>query len=349
MHHLSFQLLDITETLEVIDYNRYSEPTNAVKPTSDGEYDNPENILNRLANAKGEAQLGLGCAIGYIIESDKLNNLVTMQNSYDPSTDDVFAFHEFYNPSLEHQFISSNEMINNVGWKTSIFSLPSNSYFFKGANIQLGDTINFDGKTSKADFNLTEVGVGFSRQCFLAYVNAAIESTSKSDMEESEKAVLLRDLKLLKYGNETYIPSDDFVWKLGGSYTQYATQTAGPRLLSGIDVSPHSSYSSIFVSSFDAEVLKRANLDEGYLGGLFPFRLYALFVSIGEEGVDDNCALIRSIIDYSCQYESTISEVINKSYSSVQIEALPRNRVKVKYTITAVPNGTNSVSFKATY
>ena len=344
MHHLSFQLLDVTKVLNTIDENRYTPPTGAVKPITNGEYDNPENILNRLSTLGGTAQLGFGCAIGYILESYKFNDLVNNINQFDFYNDNLFSFHEFYDPSMFCQCISSIENFNNIGGKTSIFSLPLDSYFFKGVNIQLGDTIDLNGKSSKNDF-----GPENSVECFNAYIDVALNAVSNSDMEEDKKNILLRDLKLLKSGNNEYIPSEEFLQQIGGNYTVYHGQTAGPRLVSSFWNPTAGQYETSIYSSFNSELLKSINLDEGYLENNLQFKLYALFVSFGEEGIDDNCTLMKTNLGSPSYYETIVPETADKANVSVIIETLPKNRVNVKYTIKAVPDGTNSISFKVNY
>jgi hypothetical protein len=81
-----------------------------------------------------------------------------------------------------------------------------------------------------------------------------------------------------------------------------------------------------------------------------PFKLYALLVSIGEEGVSDACMLHRLCkVGDDIPYTRMEENKINSDYAAVEIIPLPRNRAKVRYTISAVPNGINSISFKANY
>jgi hypothetical protein len=48
-------------------------------------------------------------------------------------------------------------------------------------------------------------------------------------------------------------------------------------------------------------------------------------------------------------YDTVQTQTLGAQNIQVEITPLPRNRARVAYTITAVPNGTTGISFKATY
>jgi hypothetical protein len=367
--HLSFQLVDLTEALKYIDRDRYemysidngkSPYSNRKMPETDCDYSNSENILNRMCNSysgKGCYLLGtvsLGCFMCLLIESPKFTNTdVDLTNR-------AFTDHEFLDPALPHQFMSTAKFsLYNAETKglPSIFSLSDDSYFFKGANIQLPSVLatttlpnygNIDLYNKTDLFNNRIVTTPL--ECLDLYLNTAKEIVRNSDMEENDKNVLLRDLNLLKFGFNDYIPG----------------QSVGPRL-SNTDMENYSFNSPLFgddvklpintTGKFDLDILKDLRIDEGYISGMSdyqnlnpPFKLYALLVSIGREGESDACMLHKLCkVGDDIPYTRMEENKINSDYAAVEIIPLPRNRAKVRYTISAVPNGINSISFKANY
>jgi hypothetical protein len=98
--------------------------------------------------------------------------------------------------------------------------------------------------------------------------------------------------------------------------------------------------------------LKQARALEGYNtpAGEFnypKFTIWALLVSVGEEGVDDDCCLESITIGDHVTYETEVSYPIENV--QVEITPLPRNRCKVNYTITANPGNNGKLEFKVTY
>ena len=369
--HLSFQLVDLTEALKYIDSDRYewysidngkSPYSDRKMPENDCDYSDSENILNRICNSdggKGCSLLGtvsLGCLMCLLIESPKFTNTdVDLTNR-------AFTDHEFLDPSLPHQFMSTTK--SNILFASeeteglpSIFSLSDDSYFFKGANIQLPNVLatTTSPKYGNIDlYNKTDLfntGIVTTQlECLDLYLNTAKEIVRNSDMEENDKNVLLRDLNLLKFGFNDYIPG----------------QSVGPRL-SNTNMTNYSFNSPLFgddvilpintTGKFDLDILKDLRIDEGYISGMSdyqnlnpPFKLYALLVSIGREGETDACMLHKLCkVGDDIPYTSMEENKINSDYAAVEIIPLPRNRAKVRYTISAVPNGINSISFKANY
>ena len=367
--HLSFQLVDLTEALKYIDRDRYEmysidngkgPYSNRKMPETDCDYSNSENILNRICNSdsgKGCSlfgTVGLGCLMCLLIESPKFANTnVDLTNR-------AFTDHEFLDPALPHQFMSTAKFsLYDAETKglSSIFSLSDDSYFFKGANIQLPSVLATTTLPNYGKIDLYDKTDLFNNrivttrlQCLDLYLNTAKEVVRNSDMEENDKNILLRDLNLLKFGFNDYTPGQSVGPRL--SNTSISENIVGGGLFGDDVTSPINT-----TGKFDLDILKDLRIDEGYISGMSdyqnlnpPFKLYALLVSVGREGETDACMLHRlENVGDNISYTRMEENKINSDYAAVEIIPLPRNRAKVRYTISAVPNGINSISFKANY
>jgi hypothetical protein len=157
-------------------------------------------------------------------------------------------------------------------------------------------------------------------------------------------------LNLLKFGFNDYTPGQSVGPRL--SNTNISENIVGGGLFGDDVTSPINT-----TGKFDLDILKDLRIDEGYISGMSdyqnlnpPFKLYALLVSVGKEGETDACMLHRlENVGDNISYTRMEENKINSDYAAVEIIPLPRNRAKVRYTISAVPNGINSISFKANY
>ena len=263
----------------------------------------------------------------------------------------------------------------------NIFSISKDSYLFKGANIQLGENEtlnkpNFINRDKIHKFLKTSVNETIStpsqilsdapaKDCTLAYINKAYTAIMNSDMQESDKNNLIKDLQLVA---SSIVGINNYNGELTNiNYSGNSGQKIGfSTFIKGKDpeyVNPYGTFFN-FASPFNTDyesdnkclermvnVVKELNGTVGYDNYEGPFTVYALLLSVGEEGVDDNCLLkgieIGTGQEFEVQFPSTIK--LGTQNIQVQITPLPRNRAKVTYTITAVPEGATGITFKATY
>ena len=179
-------------------------------------------------------------------------------------------------------------------------------------------------------------------------------------MNEDDKAQLIKDIFLLR-GSTSGIDSlinpeliNTNKQRIGfASYCRESrSNSPDPNSMEDrlmlIDFKAPSKFEEINTSKFIEQVIPILKSSNAVLDP--EFGVYVLLASIGEEGEDDNC-LLNSIQlgGRPLHFKYTSKHKLNSSNISVEITPLPRNRAKINYTITAVPEGATGITFKATY
>lgn len=357
MKHISFQMLSLEWLLAEIDSNRYYnsniQTTPVVSVAADTDYTDPENILNRLYDSfylSGNVAHGCYLGIAFGVTQSVYQNIVS--KSATEMDKNVYSS-DYYNDGsiyLVGGQANYNDQADVVFAPLSKFSINAKSYLYNGAHIQLGD-----------DSSLDKINSSSSDTCLVNYINKALSVVSQSDMESEKKAQLIKDLRLIEFSIEGLKPYNaNFE---GGLFGYYAVgQKQGFAML-------QPSNDGIFKSEGFMhkviDLLKSVNGSDGYSDlsneivnteitsgpqHYNTFVPYVLLVSVGEEGVDDECVLESFHVGGTAlQYQRQVTRQLQSNQAEIDLESLPNNRTRVKYTITAVPNGANNINFVANY